>query len=236
LKPSYRLLEDLQDTVQLPVFATIPVYDAVQGTTQPILTQQQSDSLIAEQYRLLYTRVVAATTGKPHTVFAISSAIEGEGKTVTSLNLALTAARDFGKQTLLIEGDFKHPAIQKYLDLQGPVTLMDMFLKQADLPSSLADFGHPNLAILPFGRSVKNSVTMLSSQEFADILVRLRERYELILIDFPPILSLPDMPIIEQLVDAVLLVVRAEVTPRDAVIKAVQSLGTPKLLGIIFNQ
>jgi polysaccharide biosynthesis transport protein len=235
LKPSYRRLEDLQDTVQLPVFATIPVYDAVQGTTQPILTQQQSDSLIAEQYRLLYTRVVAATTGKPHTVFAISSAIEGEGKTVTSLNLALTAARDFGKQTLLIEGDFKHPAIQKYLDLQGPVTLMDMFLKQADLPSSLADFGHPNLAILPFGRSVKNSVTMLSSQEFADILVRLRERYELILIDSPPILSLPDMPIIEQLVDAVLLVVRAEVTPRDAVIKAVQSLGTPKLLGIIFN-
>jgi polysaccharide biosynthesis transport protein len=235
LKPSYRRLEDLQDTVQLPVFATIPVYDAVQGTTQPILTHQQSDSLVAEQYRLLYTRVVAATTGKPHTVFAISSAIEGEGKTITSLNLALTAARDFGKQTLLIEGDFKHPAIQKYLDLHGPVTLMDMFLKQADLPSSLADFGHPNLAILPFGRSVKNSVTMLSSQEFSDILVRLRERYELILIDSPPILSLPDMPIIEQLVDAILLVVRAEVTPRDAVTKAVQSLGTPKLLGIIFN-
>ena len=230
LKPSYRRLEELQDSIQLPVLATIPIYDAVQGTTQPLLTQPQSDSLIAEQYRLLYTRVVSATTGKPQTIFAISSAIEGEGKTITSLNLALTAARDFGKQTLLIEGDFKHPAFQKYLGLNKPVTLMDVLLNQADLPSSIIDFGHPNLSILPFGRSIKNSVTMLSSQEFSDILVRLRERYELILIDSPPILSLPDMPILEQLVDAILMVVRAELTPRDAVIKGIQSLETQKLL------
>jgi len=235
LKPSYRRLEDLQETVHLPVLATIPAYHAVQGTAQPLITQQQSDSLIADQYRLLYTRIIAATTGKPQTVFAISSAIEAEGKTITSLNLALTAARDFGKQTLLIEGDFKHPAFQKYLGLHRPVTLMDVLLNQADLPSSLINFGHPNLAVLPFGHSVKNSVTMLSSQEFSDILVRLRERYELILIDSPPILSLPDMPIIEQLVDAILLVVRAEMTPRDAVVKGIQSLGTQKLLGIIFN-
>ena len=235
LKPSYRRLEDLQESVQLPVLATIPIYDAVQGTTQPLLTQQQSDSLIAEQYRLLYTRVIAATTGKPQTIFAISSAIEGEGKTITSLNLALTAARDFGRQTLLIEGDFKHPAFQRYLGLHRPVTLMDVLLNQADLPSSLINFGHPNLSILPFGHSIKNSVTMLSSQEFSDILVRLRERYELILIDCPPILSLPDMPIMEQLVDAILMVVRAELTPRDAVVKGIQSLGTQKLLGIIFN-
>jgi len=235
LKPSYRRLEDLQETVHLPVLATIPAYHAVQGTAQPLVTQQQSDSLIAEQYRLLYTRIIAATAGKPQTVFAISSAIEAEGKTITSLNLALTAARDFGRQTLLIEGDFKHPAFQKYLGLHRPVTLMDVLLNQADLPSSLINFGHPNLAVLPFGHSVKNSVTMLSSQEFSDILVRLRERYELILIDSPPILSLPDMPIIEQLVDAILLVVRAEMTPRDAVVKGIQSLGTQKLLGIIFN-
>jgi polysaccharide biosynthesis transport protein len=235
LKPSYRRLEDLQETVHLPVLATIPAYHAVQGTAQPLVTQQQSDSLIAEQYRLLYTRIIAATAGKPQIVFAISSAIEAEGKTITSLNLALTAARDFGRQTLLIEGDFKHPAFQKYLGLHRPVTLMDVLLNQADLPSSLINFGHPNLAVLPFGHSVKNSVTMLSSQEFSDILVRLRERYELILIDSPPILSLPDMPIIEQLVDAILLVVRAEMTPRDAVVKGIQSLGTQKLLGIIFN-
>ena len=235
LKPSYRRLEDLQGSVELPVLATIPIYDTVQGTNRPLLTQQQSNSLIAEQYRILYTRVIAATTGKPHTIFAISSAIEGEGKTITSLNLALTAAKDFGRQTLLIEGDFKHPAFQRYLGLHKSVTLMDVLLNQTDLPSSLMNFGHPNLSILPFGHSIKNSVTMLSSQEFSDILLRLRERYDLILIDSPPILSLPDMPILEQLVDAILMVVRAELTPRDAVVKGIQSLGTQKLLGIIFN-
>jgi Mrp family chromosome partitioning ATPase len=65
--------------------------------------------------------------------------------------------------------------------------------------------------------------------------VQLRERYEVILIDSPPILSLPDMPILERLVDAILMVVRADLTPRDAVTKSIQALRTQKLLGIIFN-
>jgi polysaccharide biosynthesis transport protein len=112
---------------------------------------------------------------------------------------------------------------------------MDVLLNQADLASSLVNFGHPNLAVLPVGPSAKNSATILSSQEFANILTRLREQYELILIDSPPILSLPDMPIIEQLVDAILLVVRAEMTPKDAVTMGIHSLATQKLLGIIFN-
>jgi polysaccharide biosynthesis transport protein len=235
LKPSYRRLEDLQETVHLPVLATIPAYHAVQGTAQPLVTQQQSDSLIAEQYRLLYTRIMHATAGKPQTIFAISSAIKGEGKTTTSLNLALTAARDFGKQTLLLEGDFKNPSFRTYLGLDTPVSLMEVILNQADLASSLINFGHPNLAVLPFGYNAKNSASLLSSQEFSNILTRLRERYELILIDSPPILSLPDMPIIEQLVDAILLVVRAEMTPKDAVVTGIHSLATQKLLGIIFN-
>jgi len=234
-KPSYRRPEDFQDTVQLPVLATIPTYDSVQRTDQPLITQQQPDSLIAEQYRLLYTRIMHATAGKPQTVFAISSAIKGEGKTSISLNLALTAARDFGKQTLLIEGDFKNPTFRTYLGLDTPVSLMDVILNRADLTSSFTNFGHSNLAVLPFGHSTKNSVTLLSSQEFSNILTRLRERYELILIDSPPILALPDMPIIEQLVDAILLVVRAGMTPKDAVTTGIQSLATPKLLGIIFN-
>jgi Mrp family chromosome partitioning ATPase len=113
---------------------------------------------------------------------------------------------------------------------------MDVLLNKANLPSSLITFDHPNLTILPFGPSIKNSATILSSQEFVDLLIRLRERYELIIIDSPPILSLPDMPIIEQLADAILLVVRANTTPRDAVVKGIQSLGTQKLLGIIFNR
>jgi polysaccharide chain length determinant protein (PEP-CTERM system associated) len=234
-KPSYRRPEDFQDTVQLPVLATIPTYDAVQRTDQPLITQQQPDSLIAEQYRLLYTRLMHATAGKLPTVFAISSAIKGEGKTSTSLNLALTAARDFGKQTLLIEGDFKNPSFRTYLGLDTPVSLMEVMLNQADLAQSLINFGHPNLTVLPFGHSAKNSASLLSSQEFSNILTRLRERYELILIDSPPILSLPDMPIIEQLVDAILLVVRAGMTPKDAVTTGIQSLATQKLLGIIFN-
>jgi polysaccharide biosynthesis transport protein len=103
------------------------------------------------------------------------------------------------------------------------------------LASGLINFGHANLTLLPCSHNAKNSASLLNSQEFSNILARLRERYELILIDSPPILSLPDMPIIEQMVDAILLVVRAEMTPKDAVTMGIDSLATQKLLGIIFN-
>ena len=235
LKPSYHRPEDFQDTVQLPVLATIPAYKIIPRAEQPLVTQQQPEAPVAEQYRLLYTRIMQATTGKPQTVFAISSAVEGEGKTITSLNLALTAARDFGKQTILIEGDFKNPTLLTYLGINSDVSLMDVLNRQADLAEAIVNFGHPNLAILPFGHRAKNSASLLSSKEFSDILTRLRERYEIILIDSPPILSLPDMPIIERLVDEVLLVVRAEKTSKEAVVMGIRSLTTPKLLGIIFN-
>jgi polysaccharide chain length determinant protein (PEP-CTERM system associated) len=235
LKPSYHRPEDFQDTVQLPVLATIPAYKIIPRAEQPLVTQQQPEAPVAEQYRLLYTRIMQATTGKPQTVFAISSAVEGEGKTITSLNLALIAARDFGKQTILIEGDFKNPALLTYVGINSDASLMDVLNRQADLAEAIVNFGHPNLAILPFGHRAKNSASLLSSKEFSDILTRLRERYEMIFIDSPPILSLPDMPIIERLVDEVLLVVRAEKTSKEAVVMGIRSLTTPKLLGIIFN-
>jgi capsular exopolysaccharide synthesis family protein len=235
LKPSYRRIEDLQENVHLPVLATIPAYDTIQGTAQPLITQQQSNSLVTEQYRLLYTRMAAGIMGKLQTVFAVSSAIEGEGKTITSLNLALVAARDFGKQTLLIEGDFKHPAFQKYIGLHTSRNLVDILFNGVELSSSMMSFGHTKLAVLPFGHCRENSVTILSSGEFSNFLTRAREYYELIIIDSPPILALPDMPIIKDSVDSILLVVRAEKTPREAVIKGIQLLGMEKIQGIIFN-
>jgi Mrp family chromosome partitioning ATPase len=92
-----------------------------------------------------------------------------------------------------------------------------------------------NLSVLPLIKSVKNSSSVLSSQELNMLISILKEKYDFILIDCPPILSLPDMNIIEKLVDGILFVVRAERTPRDAVKTALNSLGSDKIVGVILN-
>jgi capsular exopolysaccharide synthesis family protein len=175
------------------------------------------------------------TKGNPQTIFAISSSIKGEGKTITSLNLALVMARDFGKKILLIEGDLKNPAIARYLQLKLQSDLVDILLEKADLQSSILTFAVENLSVLPVAKSVSNSSSVLSSQKMSMLLSMLKEKYDFILIDCPPVLSLPDMNIIEKLVDGILLVIRAERTPRDAVKTALNSLGTDKIVGVILN-
>jgi polysaccharide biosynthesis transport protein len=235
VRPSYRKAEDFHGTIDVPVLGTIPRNNIAQGRHRPLITLQEPDSLITEQYRILYTKISQLTKGTPQTIFAISSSIKGEGKTITSLNLALVMARDFGKKILLIEGDLKNPAIARNLQLKPQIDMIDILFKKADFQSTILTFAVENLSVLPLIKSVKNSSSVLSSQELNILISILKEKYDFILIDCPPILSLPDMNIIEKLVDGILFVVRAERTPRDAVKTALNSLGSDKIVGVILN-
>jgi capsular exopolysaccharide synthesis family protein len=235
VRPSYRKAEDLHGTIDLPVLSTIPRNNIAQRRHHPLITLQEPDSLAAEQYRILYTKLSQLTKGKPQTIFAISSSIKGEGKTITSLNLALVMARDFGKKTLLIEGDLKNPSISTYLQLRPQTGLIDVLLNKTDIQSGILNVTTDNLSVLPVVKSVRNSSSILSSQEMSSILSVLKEQYDFILIDSPPILSLPDMNIIEKFTDGIILVVRAEKTPCDAVKTALSSLGADKIVGVILN-
>jgi succinoglycan biosynthesis transport protein ExoP len=235
LRPSYRKPDDFHSITNLPVLTTISSHKIMRGKSSLLVILENPDSLIAEQYRLLYTRVTQLSKEKPQTVFAVSSAMEDEGKTITAMNLAMVAARDFGKKTLLIEGDFKHPTFAKYLDLNFENSLVDVLSQKIDLQSCLVRVSQESLTVLPFGKSVKNSSRLLNSAAMKDLLVLLREQYDFIVIDSPPILSLLDMHLLERLVDGILLVVRAERTPREAVTMAINSLPTEKFLGIILN-
>ena len=113
--------------------------------------------------------------------------------------------------------------------------MIDILFKKADFQSTILTFAVENLSVLPMVKSVQNSSSVLSSQELNMLISILKEKYDFILIDCPPILSLPDMNIIEKLVDGILFVVRAERTPRDAVKTALNSLGSDKIVGVILN-
>lgn len=242
LNPCFHRPEDFYGTLEYPVLATIPSNVGLQNGYDRLVSVDEPDSVSTEQYRILYAKLHELQKEKAQKVFAVSSALQGEGKTLTALNLAVVIARDFGQRTLLLEGDFKAPAISRYLKTELEGGLVDLLLSKNDLQSTLipfADtlipFADDNLSLLPAVKRVRNSSGLLSSRRMRDLLETLRDQYDVILIDAPPILPLSDMQIFEEVVDGILMVVRAEKTPRDALSKAVYALQTDKITGIVLN-
>ncbi len=234
--------EDIYGTFGIPVLVTIPRYHTDFGKDHRLLVLQESDSFIAEQYRILYTKIIDLSRENAHKIFAITSTLQNEGKTVTALNLAVVMAKDFGKRTLVLEGDFRRPSMPLYLKVDLEEGLGDILSSKSDLQSTmvpvantLVPFADDNLAVLPAVRRTQSSTSLLSASRLRDLFDVLREQYDFILIDSPPILPLSDMNIFEEVVDGIVIIVRAESTTRDMVAKALDTLGTDKVLGIVLN-
>jgi succinoglycan biosynthesis transport protein ExoP len=235
-------LEDIYEASGIPVLVIIPRYHTDFGKYHRLLVLHESDSFIAEQYRILYTKIHDLSQGNAHKIFAITSALQNEGKTVTALNLAVVMARDFGKRTLVLEGDFRRPSIPLYLKVDLEEGLVDILSSKSGLQptmvpvaNTLVPFANDNLAVLPAVRRTQSSTSFFSSPRMRELLDLLREQYDFILIDSPPILPFSDMNIFEEVVDSIVMIVRAESTTRDTVTQALDTLGADKVLGIVLN-
>ena len=194
------------------------------------------DDLTAEQYRVLYTKLETISYKNSHKIFAITSSLAGEGKTTTSLNLAYIMAHDFNKKVILVECDLKKPALLSYfIDSPNGYGLIDVIIGEVDLQTTIAQVENTSLYLLPARSSIKNSCELLGSQQMHAILNSLKQEFDYILIDSPPILPLADMNIISKIVDGVVLIVRAGKTPKDIVLKAAQSLNSANIAGIVLN-
>jgi len=242
LNPAIGKPKDIYGMFGIPVLATIPRYHTDFGKNHRLIVLQESDSFIAEQYRILYTKINDLSKGNTHKILAITSAVQNEGKTVTALNLAVVMAKDFGKRTLVLEGDFRRPNIPLYLNVDLEEGLVDILSSKSDFQSTmvpvantLVPFADDNLAVLPAVRRTQSSTSLLSSPRMRELFDVLREQYDFILIDSPPILPLSDMNIFEEVVDGIVMIIRAESTTRDTVTKALETLGTDKVLGIVLN-
>ncbi|MDH3605280.1 MAG: polysaccharide biosynthesis tyrosine autokinase [Candidatus Tectomicrobia bacterium] len=237
----FRRPEELQDAFTLPLLGAIPSNEVSRRDHQ-LVAMEEPESLTAEQFRILYTKMDNARRDKSHKIFAISSAIADEGKTVSTLNLAIVIARDFGKKIMLLEGDFKRPSLPLYLKTTTQGGLVDVLMDEPDGPATLvpmADtmlpFAHENLSILPAVKSIRNSSNLLSSRRMKGLLDILKLQYDFILIDAPPVLPLSDMNLFREVVDGIILIVRAETTPRRAVQQTMEMLGTEKIIGLVLN-
>ncbi|MBI5586768.1 MAG: polysaccharide biosynthesis tyrosine autokinase [Deltaproteobacteria bacterium] len=202
----------------------------------PFSMADGSDQMIAEQYRILYTKLDEIRHDKGYRSFSVTSAVKGEGKSVTSLNLAYLMASDFKKRTILVEGDLRKPStVMGGVKNHKEVGLVDVLSGKCDLHSVIANVEGTSLYILPAGSVTKNSSELIGSPAMKSVMNALKSEFEFIILDSPPVLPLVDMSILSKLVDGLLFVVRAGQTSRDLVVKALDSISNANVLGIVLN-
>ena len=209
------------------------------GIDNPFLVAAHSaGNGAAEQYRKLKSSLVKLNQlGRFDNSLMVTSAIGGEGKTLTSLNLAFTLAQEYDHTVLLVEADIRSPSVLKYLDMKADIGLTDCVLDGVDVGEALIKTGIGNLTILPAGRMVPNPVELFSSKKMQILLEELKSRYSnrYIIVDTTPLLPFAEPQFIANVVDGVLLVVREGYSSMDKLNKSLGLLKNHNLLGVICN-
>jgi polysaccharide chain length determinant protein (PEP-CTERM system associated) len=203
--------------------------------TMAIIVKWLPASLVAEQYRVAATRLELIGTKARSTVMAVTSAVKSEGKTTTVVNLGYTLARDLGKRTLLIDCDFKCPALDRYAETASIWGLADCLTSDIPVDQCLSSFEGVPCWIMPVGKRQLQMNELLKAERLRNIFAQLRERFEYILINTPPILPLADMNVLVGYADALLLVVRASSTPQQFVKRALSTFKVEVPIHVILN-
>ena len=202
---------------------------AAQLETVVMVALADPQSPAAEQYRVLYHRLVRLGARRPARVVAVTSSGRGEGRTTTAANLALTAVRE-GREVLLVECDLRRPRMAQLLDLSPRAGLADVAAGHAELSQALCRVD--GLSALCAGEATDPVV--LRSARVASAIDAVRGSFSLVVIDAPPALTLNDAGRLASAADGFVLVVRAGETPRDVVKVAMDAI-PDRLLGIVLN-
>ena len=192
-------------------------------------------SVVAEQFRVAAARLLLLQSTTTDRVTVITSALQGEGKSAVAANLAYVLAFNLGKRTLLIDGDLKCPTVHQCMGIPQFPGLRDVLEGERSVDSCLHRVGELSLWVLPSGVASGRMLGLSDIQQISGMLTELKKQYEYIVIDAPPILPLADMHMLAGMADTLVLVVRAGLTPRSVVEKAVRTIGATSNACVILN-
>jgi protein-tyrosine kinase len=198
-----------------------------------VLAATATDSMAAEQYRALRTRMLHSDNGNAVHVVLITSPGRGEGKTLTAANLALTMAQDYQRRICLVDADLRYPQLHRLFGLPDGPGLSDVLSGHVPLDEALVTIEDQQITILPAGRAHGRPAELLGTTTMRRTLEALRTQFDRVVVDAPAAAPLADVGILTPLVDSVLLVVRAGVTVKPAIHDAIDP---SKLLGVVLNE
>ncbi len=202
-----------------------------------LITQVRPQSQMAESYRALRTSLLLSSLGAPPKVIMVTSALPQEGKTTTSINCAVVLAQK-GIRVLLIDADLRRPSIHKTLGMGPRSGLSNVLTGSATLENAITRSSIlPNLDVLPAGTPPPNPAELLASANMRDVLEQLRARYDHIVVDTPPALSVTDAVVLSPRADAIVLVIRSGQTTKQALRRSRDILMqvNAKVSGVLLN-
>jgi exopolysaccharide/PEP-CTERM locus tyrosine autokinase len=202
-----------------------------------IVTITQPDSAIAEEYRRLKSMLIRETKADFLNTIMITSSINGEGKSLTAINLAITLAQEIDHTILLIDADLRKPMIHKYLGIEYKYGLSDYLTQDIDISEILLKTGIGNMVLIPAGRVVENPVELLSSEKMKTLIDEVKHRYmdRYVIIDTPPILSCAEGIAIGSYTNGVLFVVEEGRAQRKMIQEALNMIQGLNILGVVYN-
>src|SRR5919198_430333 len=224
-------------SVSTPAAATSEEGEHFTVRLNPLLVAGlQPKSLAAEQYRQLRTRLSHAEGASALRTVLITSPQKGEGKSITSANLALTMAQELQRRVVIVEADLRKPSLQQLFGLPPGPGLAEYLSGAADLTQVMKFLPEHHLTVIPAGSTPTNPAELLGSTAMRRMLDHLRTRFDRVLLDTPPVLPLADVAILAPVVDGTLLVVRAGYTPKPAIENALRAFDSSRLLGVVLNE
>jgi len=192
----------------------------VSGIDAHIVSYTDPQCIIAEQYRMLRTNLVALNSGPPIQALVITSAIKSEGKTITVLNLATVMATDPEKTVVAIDCDLRRPKMHALMGMHSRPGLSELLRGEAELEAVLQKTRIPNLTIIPAGKPPSNPSELIGSRRMVSLMEELKKKFDCFIFDTPPIMAVTDAGVLGAKADGVILVIRTESTKRDVVLRA----------------
>ena len=199
------------------------------------IVEKEPKSIAAESYRTLRTNIQYSSFDKEYKVIVITSSEPGEGKSTTAGNLALCMAQG-DKKVILVDCDLRRPSIHKKFKVSNLAGLSDVIIGKSDLSKVMHRY-NKNLVLLTSGKIPPNPSEMLSSKSMENFLEKLRENFDYVILDTPPVQAVTDSQILSTKAVGTILVVRAERTKKESVNNAINLLKkvNANIIGTVLN-
>jgi capsular exopolysaccharide synthesis family protein len=221
-----RLLAKLRESKVfsfLDIMPSWPINKPAGPLSPYLVTHNEPLSKVSEEFRVLRTNILNKASANVFKTVMVTSTVKEEGKSLTSSNLAVTMANNSLK-TLLIDCDLRRGTLNKLFAARRSPGLSDILKWPQELETAFIKTAVPGLTIVPRGRAVINPAELLDSANFAKLLEGLKKRFDLIILDCPPVLNLPDTCIVGKHAEVSLMVVQMEHTQRADVLNAYSTL------------
>ncbi len=234
-----KIPEEIDEHLAIPYLGPVPAFDAKEAGGEysgELITANSPTASASESFRGIRTSILFSSPDHAPQVIAVTSAGPGEGKTLFAGNLAVTMARNDAK-VLLVDCDLRRPRLHDLFNKEREPGLTGTLVGTRNFDEAVFPSGIPNMDVLFAGHIPPNPSELLASGKMRSFLEEMRKRYDRIIMDTPPVLSVTDPVALSTVVDGVIMVIRTAITPRPVIRGAVDRLRgvNAPILGAVLN-